>query len=63
MGFLAQPGAEEVLMCVNRACALGLPDHVEARITKSLHSVGLYGAEVGCGEVEENLEHIVPALE
>eukprot|EP00971_Amphidinium_carterae_P021085 416215-Amphidinium_carterae.1 len=26
---------------------LGLPAHVKARIVKSLHSVGLYGAEVG----------------
>eukprot|EP00971_Amphidinium_carterae_P191710 3804035-Amphidinium_carterae.2 len=32
---------------MNRARALGLPAHVQARIVKSLHSVGLYGAEAG----------------
>eukprot|EP00971_Amphidinium_carterae_P239985 4764261-Amphidinium_carterae.1 len=32
---------------MTRVRALGLPAHVKARIAKSLHSVGLYGAEVG----------------
>eukprot|EP00971_Amphidinium_carterae_P240171 4768536-Amphidinium_carterae.1 len=32
---------------MNRVGGLGLPAHVKARIVKSLHSVGLYGAEVG----------------
>eukprot|EP00971_Amphidinium_carterae_P003458 68099-Amphidinium_carterae.1 len=32
---------------MNRVLGLGLPAHVKARIVKSLHSVGLYGAEVG----------------
>eukprot|EP00971_Amphidinium_carterae_P032837 646396-Amphidinium_carterae.1 len=32
---------------VNLVRALGLPAHIKARIVKSLHSVGLYGAEVG----------------
>eukprot|EP00971_Amphidinium_carterae_P276862 5494601-Amphidinium_carterae.1 len=32
---------------MNRVRGLGLPAHVKARIVKSLHSVGLYGAEVG----------------
>eukprot|EP00971_Amphidinium_carterae_P143197 2837097-Amphidinium_carterae.1 len=32
---------------MNRVRSLGLPAHVKARIVKSLHSVGLYGAEVG----------------
>eukprot|EP00971_Amphidinium_carterae_P012427 244734-Amphidinium_carterae.2 len=32
---------------MTRTRALGLPAHVKARITKSLFSVGLYGAEVG----------------
>eukprot|EP00971_Amphidinium_carterae_P046487 915593-Amphidinium_carterae.1 len=31
----------------NRVRGLGVPAHVKARIAKSLHSVGLYGAEVG----------------
>eukprot|EP00971_Amphidinium_carterae_P080178 1586568-Amphidinium_carterae.1 len=32
---------------MNRVRGLGLPAHVKARIVKSLHSVGRYGAEVG----------------
>eukprot|EP00971_Amphidinium_carterae_P078893 1560939-Amphidinium_carterae.1 len=32
---------------MHRVRALGLPAHVKARIVKSLHSVGLYCAEVG----------------
>eukprot|EP00971_Amphidinium_carterae_P028110 553409-Amphidinium_carterae.1 len=32
---------------MKRVRGLGLPAHVKARIVKSLHSVGLYGAEVG----------------
>eukprot|EP00971_Amphidinium_carterae_P079217 1567344-Amphidinium_carterae.1 len=32
---------------MNRVHGLGLPAHVKARIVKSLHSVGLHGAEVG----------------
>eukprot|EP00971_Amphidinium_carterae_P253439 5031636-Amphidinium_carterae.1 len=32
---------------MNRVRGLGLPAHVKPRIVKSLHSVGLYGAEVG----------------
>eukprot|EP00971_Amphidinium_carterae_P291571 5788215-Amphidinium_carterae.1 len=32
---------------MHRVRALGLPAHVKARIVKPLHSVGLYGAEVG----------------
>eukprot|EP00971_Amphidinium_carterae_P004611 92254-Amphidinium_carterae.1 len=32
---------------MTRVRALGLPVYVKARIVKSLHSVGLYGAEVG----------------
>eukprot|EP00971_Amphidinium_carterae_P004954 99326-Amphidinium_carterae.2 len=32
---------------MHRVRGLGLPAHVKARIVKSLHSVGLYGAEVG----------------
>eukprot|EP00971_Amphidinium_carterae_P038784 762431-Amphidinium_carterae.1 len=32
---------------MNRVRGLGVPAHVKARIVKSLHSVGLYGAEVG----------------
>eukprot|EP00971_Amphidinium_carterae_P289114 5740514-Amphidinium_carterae.1 len=33
---------------MSRTRALGLPAHVKARTVKSLFSVGLYGAEVGC---------------
>eukprot|EP00971_Amphidinium_carterae_P166094 3292106-Amphidinium_carterae.1 len=32
---------------MHRVCGLGLSAHVKARIVKSLHSVGLYGAKVG----------------
>eukprot|EP00971_Amphidinium_carterae_P288670 5731951-Amphidinium_carterae.1 len=32
---------------MSRVRGLGLPAHVKARIVKSLHSVGFYGAEVG----------------
>eukprot|EP00971_Amphidinium_carterae_P160679 3185940-Amphidinium_carterae.1 len=32
---------------MHRVRGLGLSAHVKARIVKSLHSVGLYGAEVG----------------
>eukprot|EP00971_Amphidinium_carterae_P324100 6440840-Amphidinium_carterae.1 len=32
---------------MNRVRGLGLPAQVKARIVNSLHSVGLYGAEVG----------------
>eukprot|EP00971_Amphidinium_carterae_P125172 2480265-Amphidinium_carterae.1 len=32
---------------MHRVRGLGLPAHVKARIVKSLHSVGLYGTEVG----------------
>eukprot|EP00971_Amphidinium_carterae_P200384 3976547-Amphidinium_carterae.1 len=32
---------------MHRVRGLGLPAHVKARIVKSLHSTGLYGAEVG----------------
>eukprot|EP00971_Amphidinium_carterae_P144421 2862167-Amphidinium_carterae.3 len=32
---------------MTRVRALGLPAHVKAKIVTSLHSVGLYGAEVG----------------
>eukprot|EP00971_Amphidinium_carterae_P257149 5105284-Amphidinium_carterae.2 len=32
---------------MHRVRGLGLPAHAKARIVKSLHSVGLYGAEVG----------------
>eukprot|EP00971_Amphidinium_carterae_P094132 1863137-Amphidinium_carterae.1 len=32
---------------MNRVHALGLAAHVKARVAKSLHSVRLYGAEVG----------------
>eukprot|EP00971_Amphidinium_carterae_P033839 666490-Amphidinium_carterae.1 len=31
----------------NRVRALGLPAHINARIVKSLHSIGLHSAEVG----------------
>eukprot|EP00971_Amphidinium_carterae_P257518 5111744-Amphidinium_carterae.1 len=32
---------------MSRVRGLGLPAHVKARIVMSLHSVGLYGAEMG----------------
>eukprot|EP00971_Amphidinium_carterae_P136600 2706510-Amphidinium_carterae.1 len=32
---------------MNRVRSLGLPAPIKARTTKSLYSVGLYGAEVG----------------